>query len=135
MAERYFTPEEANALLPEVRALAERMVAHRRSLALATVRHARIAAKIAGNGGGVNPHDVDELRAAMEAEAQAVAGCVEELNELGVQVKDLDEGLVDFPALRGDEEVLLCWRLGEDEVAYWHGADEGFAGRKSLPIE
>lgn len=135
MAEHYFTPEEANALLPEVRALAERMVAHRRSLALATVRHARIAAKIAGNGGGVNPHDVDELRAAMEAEAQAVAGCVEELNELGVQVKDLDEGLVDFPALRGDEEVLLCWRLGEDEVAYWHGADEGFAGRKSLPIE
>jgi hypothetical protein len=135
VAERYFTPEEANALLPEVRALTERMVAHRRSLALATVRHARIAAKIAGNGGGVNPHDVDELRAAMEAEAQAVAGCVEELNELGVQVKDLDEGLVDFPALRGDEEVLLCWRLGEDEVAYWHGADEGFAGRKSLPIE
>jgi hypothetical protein len=135
VAERYFTPEEANALLPEVRALAERMVAHRRSLALATVRHARIAAKIAGNGGGVNPHDVDELRAAMEAEARAVAGCVEELNELGVQVKDLDEGLVDFPALRGDEEVLLCWRLGEDEVAYWHGADEGFAGRKSLPIE
>ena len=50
-------------------------------------------------------------------------------------MKDLDEGLVDFPAWRGDEEVLLCWRLGEDEVAFWHGADEGFAGRKSLPIE
>lgn len=135
MAERHFTPEEANALLPEVRVLAERMVAHRRALAIATVRHARIANKIAGNGGGVNAHEVDELKSALDAEARAVAGCVEELNALGVQVKDLDEGLVDFPAWRGDEEVLLCWRLGEDEVAFWHGVDEGFAGRKSLPIE
>src|SRR5918911_520443 len=97
VAERHFTPEEANALLPQVRELAARMVAHRRSL--------------------------------------AVASCVDELNALGVQVKDLDDGLVDFPAWRGDEEVLLCWRLGEDEVAFWHGADEGFAGRKPLPIE
>ena len=135
MAERHFTPEEANALLPEVRALTERMVAHRRSLAVATVRHARLAAKIAGNGGGVNAHEVDKLRTAVEAEANAVAACVEELQSLGVQVKDLDEGLVDFPARRGDEEVLLCWRLGEDEVGFWHGADEGFAGRKSLPLE
>ena len=135
MAERHFTPEEANELLPEVRAIVERMVTHRRSLAVATVRHARVAAKIAGNGGGVNAHEVDELRTAAEAEADAVARCIEELEALGVQVKDLDEGLVDFPAWRGDEEVLLCWRLGEDEVAYWHSVDEGFAGRKSLPIE
>ncbi len=135
MAERHFTPEEANALLPEVRTLVEEMVGHRRTLALATVRHARVAAKIAGNGGGVNPHEVDELSGAIETEARAVALCVEKLNDLGVQVKDLDEGLIDFPALRGDEEVLLCWRLGEDEIGFWHGADEGFAGRKSLPIE
>ena len=135
MAERHFTPEEANALLPEVRALTERMVAHRRSLAVATVRHARLAAKIAGNGGGVNPQEVDELRGSMDAEAAAIVRCVEELQELGLLVKDLDQGLVDFPALRGDEEVLLCWRLGEDEVGFWHGADEGFAGRKSLPLE
>jgi hypothetical protein len=135
VTDRHFTPEEANELLPEVRPLAERMVAHRRSLAVATVRHARLATKIAGNGGGVNPHEVDALRQTVDEEARGVAACVEALNELGVQVKDLDEGLVDFPAWRGDEEVLLCWRLGEDEVAFWHGADEGFAGRKSLPIE
>jgi hypothetical protein len=61
--------------------------------------------------------------------------CVEELQQLGLLVKDLDEGLVDFPSLRGDEEVLLCWRLGEDKVAFWHPADEGFAGRRPLPIE
>ena len=135
MADRYFTPAEANALLPDVRRLAEEMVAHRRSLAVATVRHARIASKIAGNGGGVHPHEVDELQTAIDAEADAVVRCVEELQQLGLLVKDLDEGLVDFPALRGDEEVLLCWRLGEDKVAFWHPADEGFAGRRPLPIE
>ena len=135
MAERYFTPEEANELLPEVRPLAEEMVAHRRLLAVATVRHARVAAKIAGNGGGVRPHEVDELRATIEREAAEVAHRVEELNALGVLVKDLDQGLVDFPARRGDEEVLLCWQLGEDEVAFWHSVEEGFAGRRSLPIE
>ena len=50
-------------------------------------------------------------------------------------VKDLDTGLVDFPALHEGEEVLLCWQLGEDEVAHWHGVDEGFAGRKPLPLD
>jgi hypothetical protein len=135
VAGRYFTAAEANELLPTVRPLAEQMVAHRRSLAVATARHARIAAKIAGNGGGVRPHEVDELRGAIEAEAEAVARCVEELHDLGVVVKDLDQGLVDFPALRGDEEVLLCWRVGEEEVGFWHGLEEGFAGRKRLPLE
>jgi hypothetical protein len=135
VAQRYFTADEANALLPTVRPAVERMVRHRRSLAVVTVRHARIAAKIAGNGGGVDPHEIDELQREVDAEAAAVVACVEELQELGVQVKDLDEGLVDFPALRGDEEVLLCWRLGEDEVAFWHTVADGFAGRRPLPIE
>jgi len=55
--------------------------------------------------------------------------------ELGVEVKDLDEGLVDFPALRRGETVLLCWRLGEDDVGYWHTVQEGFAGRRPLPLD
>ena len=135
MADRYFTAAEANELLPEVRPLVERMVAHRRSLALATVRHARIAATIASNGGGVRPHEVDRLQERIEAEAAEIVACVEALQALGVLVKDLDEGLVDFPALRGDEEVLLCWRLGEDEVAFWHSIEDGFAGRRPLPLE
>ena len=59
----------------------------------------------------------------------------ERLERLGVLVKDLDRGLVDFPALRDGEEVLLCWQVGEDEVAFWHGVDEGFAGRKPLPFD
>jgi hypothetical protein len=111
------------------------MVAHRRALAVATVRHAQIATKIAGNGGGVRPHEVDELQVTIDEEAVEVVRCATALQELGLLVKDLDEGLVDFPALHGEEEVLLCWRLGEDEVAFWHSLDEGFAGRKPLPIE
>ena len=75
MAQRHFTAEEANALLPSVRPIAERMVAHRRALAVATVRHARIATKIAGNGGGVQPQELDRLTAARDAEAEAVVRC------------------------------------------------------------
>lgn len=133
MADRYFTADEATELLAQVRPLVEQMVAHRRSLALATVRHARIAATIATNGGGVRPHEVDRLQATIDAEAAEVVRCVEALQALGVLVKDLDEGLIDFPALRGGEEVLLCWRLGEEEVAFWHTVEDGFAGRKPLP--
>jgi hypothetical protein len=135
VADRYFTAAEANELLPTVRPIAERMTGHRRELALATVRHARIAAKIAGNGGGVRPHEIDELQQAIDKHAEEVVRCVEKLQELGLLVKDVDEGLVDFPALRGDEEVLLCWRLGEDEVGFWHSLEDGFAGRRPLPIE
>jgi hypothetical protein len=135
VADRYFTPAQANDLLATVRPIVERMVAHRRALAVATVRHARIATKIAGNGGGVRPHEVDELQATIDEEAAEVVRSVAELQELGLLVKDLDEGLVDFPALRDGEEVLLCWRLGEEEVAFWHSLDDGFAGRKPLPLE
>lgn len=135
MVDRYFTVDEANELLPTVRGLVERLVAHRRALAVASVRHARIAAKIAGNGGGVDPHEVDQLQEQVDAEAERVVACVDELQRLGVLVKDLDEGLIDFPARRGDEDVLLCWRLGEDELGFWHTVDDGFAGRRPLPLE
>ena len=133
MAERYFTPEEANALLDEVRPLAEALVAHRRAMAVTATRQARLVQRIAGNGGDFDPQEPRALEEEFEREGAAVATCVAKLEELGVLVKDLDRGLVDFPALRGDEEVLLCWEVGEDEVAYWHGVDEGFAGRKPLP--
>jgi hypothetical protein len=135
VVDRYFTVDEANELLPTVRGLVERLVAHRRALAVASVRHARIAAKIAGNGGGVDPHEVDQLQEQVDAEAERVVACVDELQRLGVLVKDLDEGLIDFPARRGDEDVLLCWRLGEDELGFWHTVDDGFAGRRPLPLE
>ena len=135
MAERYFTPEEANALLDEVRPLAEALVAHRRAMAVTATRQARLVQRIAGNGGDFDPQEPRTLEEDFRREDEAAVQCVEELQRLGVLVKDLDRGLVDFPALRGDEEVLLCWQVGEDEIAYWHGVDEGFAGRKPLPLD
>ena len=132
MAERHFTPEEANALLEQVRPVAESLVAHRRAFTVAAARRARLSQRISGNGGDFDPQEPSELEKQLEREAEAVARAVDELQGLGVLVKDLDRGLVDFPALRDGEEVLLCWQVGEDAVAYWHGLEEGFAGRKPL---
>jgi hypothetical protein len=132
VAERYFTPEEANTLLAEIRPLAEEMVGSRRLLADAEARQAAVLERISGNGGDLAPSDLAELAEEVETHATALARAVRELSALGVQVKDLERGLVDFPALREGEEVLLCWQLGEDEVGYWHGADDGFAGRQPL---
>ena len=134
MASRVFTVEEANALLGTVRPLAEQMVAHRRALAEALERQERLEGRVRSNGGGI---PTDEPRAAEAAVSEAAAGvarCLEAIHELGAIVKDLDRGLVDFPAARDDEDVLLCWQLGEDEIRYWHGLEEGFAGRKELPL-
>ena len=66
---------------------------------------------------------------------EALSDEIEKIRALGGEVKDLESGLVDFPARRREEEILLCWRLGEDEVAHWHGLEEGFAGRKQLDPE
>jgi hypothetical protein len=135
MAERHFTREEATALLEEVRPVAEALVAHRRALTVAAARRARITARISGNGGDFDPQEPRELDEQLEREAEAVKRAVEQLQRLGVLVKDLDRGLVDFPSLRDGEEVLLCWQVGEEEIAHWHGVDEGFAGRKPLDFD
>ena len=135
MPERTFTPEEANEALVRVRPLVERMVAARRTLFDAQRRQAELVARVASNGGGLTPPDVSAVAAeAQQASAELVA-VVEELQGIGVQVKDLDRGLVDFPCVHRGREVLLCWELGEDEVAFWHGADEGYAGRRPLPLD
>ncbi len=136
MVQRHFTPDEANERLAEVRPLAEALVAHRRALMLATAKRARLVSRIAGNGGDFDPQEPRELEEQIEREAEAVGQAAERLERLGVLVKDADRGLVDFPAIREDgEEVLLCWQVGEDEIAYWHGLEEGFAGRKPLPLD
>jgi hypothetical protein len=132
VADRYFTTQEANEALAEVRPLAERVVEHRRRLLAANAKRAGLVAQIQGNGGGITPSDLSELEVEIDRHSGALQRSVERLQALGVLVKDLDAGLVDFPSLRDGEEVLLCWRLGEDAVEHWHGVDEGFAGRKRL---
>jgi hypothetical protein len=130
--DRIFTPEEANEALTELRPVAERMVAHRRALAAAQKRQAQLVVKIAGNGGDLGPSDLQEAAAAIQQEADAISECVRVLDDAGVQVKSLEEGLLDFPSKRDGEDVFLCWQVGEERVAFWHGVDEGFAGRKPL---
>jgi hypothetical protein len=130
---RHFTPASANKALTEIRPLAEELVEHRRLQRDAQAEQAALAAKIAGNGGGIDAQRLADLEAELERERIGIARCVNAIHERGAIVKDLDDGLVDFPAQREGEEILLCWRLGEDEVAYWHGLEEGFAGR--LPID
>ena len=131
--QRHFTLEQANAALAEVRPLAERMVAHRREVAMLLSRRAGLTSTIAGNGGDLDPGELARVEAEIAEEAKGVAKCVNQIHGLGAQVKDADEGLVDFPTLREGEEVLLCWKLGEDEIAFWHGLEDGFSGRR--PVE
>jgi hypothetical protein len=134
VTERFFTADEANDLLATVRAHVERMVECRRALARTLAQRSRVSSIVSGNGGGLHPQAVARLEEEAASAADGVRRAVEALQELGVAVKDLDRGLVDFPALRDGEEVLLCWQLGEEKVGYWHGVDEGFAGRRELPL-
>lgn len=127
-----FTLEEANAAVAELRPIVERMVQHRRNLTAAQVRQAELVTRIAGNGGDMVPSDLHDLAETIQREADAIADCAGKIDEAGAQVKSLEEGLLDFPAKRGDEVVLLCWKLGEDEIRFWHGTDEGFSARKPL---
>ena len=127
-----FTLEEANAALTELRPIVERMVQHRRNLTAAQVRQAELVTRIAGNGGDMVPSDLQDLAETIQREADAISDCAERINQAGAQVKSLEEGLLDFPAKRGEEDVLLCWKLGEDEIRFWHGTDEGFSARKRL---
>jgi hypothetical protein len=132
---RHFTPEEANAALEQVAPLVERMVAERREHLDALERQEELEQRIRGNGGGIPPATLADTAAEVDRIARALAQTVDEINAHGAEVKDLDEGLIDFPALRHGETVLLCWKLGEDEIRYWHRVEDGFAGRQELPLE
>jgi len=131
---RYFTPDEANELLAAVRPFAERMVEHRRTLVRLQRKQAALLRAVAGNG-GLPPGELATVKKRIERETASLARCAEAIQELGAVVKDLEQGLVDFPARRGDEDVYLCWRVGEDRIGFWHGIEEGFAGRRPLPLD
>jgi hypothetical protein len=130
--DREFTLEEANAAVVELRPVVARMVEHGRNLADAQRKQRSLVTQIAGNGGDLQPSDLRELAETIQAEADAIAACAQEIDAAGAQIKSFEEGLLDFPSRRDGELVLLCWKLGEGEIEYWHGVDEGFAGRKPL---
>jgi len=124
---KLFTVEEANALLPSVREILRKIQLSRKRLSRFRTR-AKLAAEGAEQGGGGMHQGV--LYAAL------LTNFTEEMVEiesLGVQLKDLERGLVDFPSLRDGRVVLLCWQLGEgDELEWWHDMESGFAGRTPL---
>jgi hypothetical protein len=132
---RHFTPDEANAELVAVRPLVERMVEQRQAHVDALARQEELEGHIRGNGGGIPPADLAETAAEVERVARELAKTIDDIVAHGAEIKDLDEGLIDFPALRHGETVLLCWKLGEDEIRYWHTLEDGFAGRQELPLE
>jgi hypothetical protein len=124
---RTFTVNEANAEVPRLDGLIERL--QRGALVLERER----AAWVAGHeGADVSADVLVRERPEARAAAEDLSGVVAEFERLGVQLKDLELGLVDFPSEQGGEPVLLCWQYGEPEVAYWHGTDEGFARRRPL---
>lgn len=122
MPDRHFTVEEANALLPTIAPLLEQL---RDAQQLMEERHESVMSAVPGNGGG--GAGIEFLDAARKA-----ARCTAEMDELGIVVRDPGSGLIDFPAERDGAEIYLCWRLGEDAVAWWHPIDTGFSGRQPL---
>lgn len=127
-----FTPAEANTALSGVRPVAERLVAVRERMRELERSQGELATAIGGNGGGYAASDLNAAQAELSGLADATIACVEKLEELGVTVKDLDLGLLDFPAHRGGLAVELCWHVGEDAVEFWHEVGEGYAGRKPI---
>ena len=132
MADRLFSVQEANDALETVRPLAEEIVRRRRALRELEEEHEALAVAAAGNGHGFDPRSAEARLEAVQHEQTALAECVARIQAAGVQVKDLDAGLLDFPSERDGAVVLLCWRVGEPEIGWWHTVEEGFAGRKPL---
>jgi len=124
---RFFTVEEANDEVPRLAVLIERL--QRSAMALEREKAEYLAAEHATR---VQPDVLLRARPVARRAAEELSGVMGELEQMGVQLKDLDLGLVDFPTERDGRVVLLCWQYGEPEVAFWHDADEGFAGRKPI---
>jgi len=133
---RYFTLRQAEDALPEVERHLRDALFHRAEFERAREQWDDSQQKIRMSGGmRVNPSDMLALRARRDSSAQAMKTAMDGIEEAGAHVKDLDIGLVDFMTLYHGEEVCLCWRMGEDAIRFWHGAEEGFRGRKPIDEE
>ena len=133
---RHFRLEEAERLLPDVERALRDAIFQKSEYQSAdgelnrSMQHIRMA-----GGSRVSPGPFLALRARKDGASAALTAAVERVNELGAEIKDLDIGLIDFPSLYHGREVLLCWKLGEERIGYWHGTDEGFRGRKPIDDE
>ncbi len=122
----YYTPQTANKALPEVKRMFSAIVGYKRQV---VILQQELSAMVdSGSGFDIFMKKKQELNTAVTNLYKAI----EELESTGVMIKSVDEGLLDFPSKRFEEEVWLCWKSGEDEIKFWHGKDEGFMGRKPL---
>jgi hypothetical protein len=124
-----FTPQEASKLLPDIRPKVRELIERKKVVAKL---HNEIEKY---NLLGFKTDEVAERAAQLDALVEDMTRKIAELEDLGVEIKDLDYGLVDFPAERYGESVMLCWRYGEPDVSFWHKPDEGYNRRKSLKIQ
>ncbi|CAN5585392.1 DUF2203 domain-containing protein [soil metagenome] len=122
--ERHFTLAEANAMLPRLRPVMEQLRKAKDELTDAEA-HEVLSDAAPANGGGDAGRQVGE--GFLE-----VRRLLDGLGEAGIVVRDIDRGLLDFPAIVDGREVFLCWELGEDEISYWHDLTSGFGGREPL---
>ncbi len=130
---RYFHLDEARAALPLVGKTIREAVQARQQYQEAEALIQQLAQRILMAGGmHVDTAKTEAWKAQANSSGQTLKSAMDRIEELGVLVKDLDTGLVDFPTLFNGEEVYLCWRMDETDIDHWHGINEGFAGRKAI---
>jgi hypothetical protein len=130
---RTFTLDEAQTLLPILESLLKQAIAGKKLIESVDNELQYTAHRVFLDGGTfLNVIHLARRKAEREKAIQRVKDAVAEIDATGVQVKDLDIGLLDFPCKVGGEIVLLCWKLGEDGITHWHNTSEGFAGRKPI---
>jgi hypothetical protein len=127
--QRLFTVEQANNLIPQLIPLLVTLRSNRAAALSVQQSLDELTPAMRGNGSGLR---AVELEQELSDLVMRIAAGVREVARLGVVIKDLDHGLVDFPSRRDGRIVYLCWRLGEEQVAYWHETDSGFFGRQAL---
>jgi hypothetical protein len=128
-----FTLDEAQSLLPVLESLLKRAMEGRRSAQLVESELNELPQRIYLSGGmRVNSAAVAKQRAEVEEHLKQVQESIAEIDAIGVQVKDLDSGLLDFPCRINDQVVLLCWRMGERAIEHWHTVEAGFQGRQPV---
>jgi hypothetical protein len=128
-----FTLEEAQSLLPVVESLLKRAIEGKQCAEQVDSGLTELARRIHLSGGmKVDVGSVARQRAEMENHLQRARESIAEIDSIGVQVKDLDTGLIDFPCRLDDQVVLLCWRVGESTIEHWHTMEEGYQGRQPV---
>jgi hypothetical protein len=133
MAERTFTLDEAQSLLPVLESLLRTAISAKKVVDEADAEQQALQHRVFLNGGMFLDIVPLARRKAERAKAeQRAKDALAEIDSIGVQVKDLNIGLLDFPCAVEGQIILLCWKLGEKTITHWHGVQEGFAGRKPI---